>query len=99
MWASALQYALNRLYAYTPARPPSRTLVDPLAAFIDAFADVKGLDEAVATAAAATEATKDILAKAGRATYVERSRLKGVADAGATGVTVILEAISQALRS
>lgn len=34
-WAQALASALRNLYTYTRARPPSRTLVDPLAAFVD----------------------------------------------------------------
>ncbi|KAJ7691643.1 hypothetical protein B0H14DRAFT_3531830 [Mycena olivaceomarginata] len=43
LWASALSGALATLYPYTCARPLSRTLVDPLAAFIDSFsAKAKG---------------------------------------------------------
>lgn len=32
VWAKCLESALNQLYNYTRARPPSRTLVDPLGA-------------------------------------------------------------------
>ncbi|CAK5265626.1 unnamed protein product [Mycena citricolor] len=39
MWERALASALAKLYTYTRARPPSRTLVDPLAAFVNAFPD------------------------------------------------------------
>jgi triose/dihydroxyacetone kinase / FAD-AMP lyase (cyclizing) len=38
-WYEALSFALERLYTYTHARPPSRTLIDPLDAFIARFCD------------------------------------------------------------
>ncbi|KAI0272604.1 hypothetical protein BC834DRAFT_857521 [Gloeopeniophorella convolvens] len=95
-WARAIATAREKLYGYTRARPPSRTLVDPLAAFADAFSanpsDVKG---AVAQAAQAAEATRDVEARAGRSAYVEGERLKRerVPDPGAWGVKVLLEAL------
>ncbi|KAJ6480947.1 dihydroxyacetone kinase [Mycena sanguinolenta] len=96
LWGSALSAALTKLYTYTRARPPSRTLVDPLAAFVDAFgngsADFAG---AVKAAAAAAEHTKDVDAKAGRSAYVDTAVLRGekVPDPGAWGVKTILEAL------
>jgi hypothetical protein len=36
LWSTTISVALKKLYTYTHARLPSRTLVDPLAAFIDA---------------------------------------------------------------
>jgi len=94
LWASALTYALQQLYTYTRARPPSRTLVDPLAAFIDAFcANSDDYASAVKHAANAAEATRSLQAKAGRSAYVASDRLKeeNVPDPGAWGVKVILE--------
>jgi hypothetical protein len=69
VWALALSHALKVLYTYTAARRPSRTLVDPLEAFTGIFAYSKGEDfaGAVKEAAAASEKTKDLVAKAGRA--------------------------------
>ncbi|KAG5650709.1 hypothetical protein H0H81_011305 [Sphagnurus paluster] len=97
VWCNALTYALNQLYTYTRARPPSRTLVDPLAAFIEAFAQNSGADpvEALNAAVSAAERTRDIEAKAGRSAYVEGNRLKQerVADPGAWGVKTILESL------
>jgi triose/dihydroxyacetone kinase / FAD-AMP lyase (cyclizing) len=96
VWANAASSALEKLYTYTRARPPSRTLVDPLAAFISALvsapADVKGALKAATNAA---EKTQELEAKAGRAAYVEGSRLKegAVPDPGAWGIKVILEAL------
>ncbi|KAA1470321.1 dihydroxyacetone kinase 1 [Dentipellis sp. KUC8613] len=97
IWAQALESALARLYTYTRARPPSRTLVDPLAAFVEAFS--KGshdLGAAVAAAGKAAEHTRDVEAKAGRSAYVEGDRLKEerIPDPGAWGVKVIVEALA-----
>ncbi|KAG6840249.1 hypothetical protein C0991_007942 [Blastosporella zonata] len=96
-WSKALTSALVKLYTYTRARPPSRTLVDPLAAFIETLTESSGSDPkaAVSAAAAAAERTRDIEAKAGRSAYVEGDRLRKekVADPGAWGVKTILESL------
>lgn len=94
VWTSALQHALARLYTYTRARPPSRTLVDPLAAFVQKLAS-SDFPTAVAAAAEAAEATRNLEAKAGRSAYVEGDILKRekIPDPGAWGVKVILEAL------
>lgn len=90
-WSAALTAALERLYTYTRARPPSRTLVDPLAAFTEAYGK-HNLVAAVQAAADATEQTRGLDAMAGRSAYVEGDRLKAekVADPGAWGVKVCL---------
>ncbi|KAI6149802.1 Dak1 domain-containing protein [Pisolithus tinctorius] len=93
IWSIALNYALDRLYTYTRARPPSRTLVDPLAAFIEAFPS--GLEVAVNAAKDAAEKTRDLEAKAGRSAYVEGGRLRAerIPDPGAWGVRVVVDAL------
>ncbi|CAG7851718.1 Dihydroxyacetone kinase 2 Short=DHA kinase 2; AltName: Full=Glycerone kinase 2; AltName: Full=Triokinase 2; AltName: Full=Triose kinase 2 [Serendipita indica DSM 11827] len=91
MISKALNFALTRLYTYTRARPPSRTLVDPLDAFIKAITSGKSWKHATNEAARAAENTKNLPAKAGRAAYVDQSNLD-VCDPGAWGVKVILEA-------
>lgn len=95
IWGDALVAAKDKLYTYTRARPPSRTLVDPLVAFIEALAgDPKqNFARAVKAAADAAEATKNMEAKAGRSAYVEGSRLKEeqIPDPGAWGIKTILE--------
>lgn len=96
-WSRAVSAARERLYTYTRARPPSRTLIDPLAAFVDAFsADPSDLQAAVKKAAEATEATRDTEARVGRSAYVDAERLKQerVPDPGAWGIKVILEALA-----
>src|SRR6267154_6109946 len=87
-WSRAVSAARERLYTYTRARPPSRTLIDPLAAFVDAFsANPSDLRAAVKKAAEAAEATRDIEARVGRSAYVDAERLKQerVPDPGAWG--------------
>lgn len=99
LWAQALPGALARLYTYTRARPPSRTLVDPLQAFVEALARAPGdFGGAVAAAGAAALATRDLTAKAGRSAYVEGDRLRQekVPDPGAWGVKVIVEGLQGA---
>ena len=83
------------MYTYTRARPPSRTLVDPLDAFVHKLSASQGADlkGAVEGAAAAALGTRDLEAKAGRSAYVEGDILKNerVPDPGAWGVKAILE--------
>ena len=85
------------MYTYTRARPPSRTLVDPLQAFIETLAKSPstGFSSAVQAAGDAALATRDLTAKAGRSAYVEGDRLRQekVPDPGAWGVKVIVEGL------
>jgi len=93
-WGQALSTALGNLYTYTRARPPSRTLVDPLSVFIQSFVTSKNnYAESVAAAVKMAEATRDLDPKAGRSAYVESDRLKKekIPDPGAWGVKTILE--------
>ncbi|EMD38913.1 hypothetical protein CERSUDRAFT_81702 [Gelatoporia subvermispora B] len=95
-WAAALGAARDKLFTYTRARPPSRTLVDPLDAFAAALAADSGdFRGAVGAAGGAALRTRDLEAKAGRSAYVEGDRLKQerVPDPGAWGVKVILEGL------
>lgn len=101
VWSAALDSALKVLYDYTAARRPSRTLVDPLAAFTEAYTASKGADlaGAVEAAARACEETKNLDAQAGRAAYVDRASLQEaqVPDPGAFGVVTILKGVQAAL--
>ncbi|POW09928.1 hypothetical protein PSHT_08920 [Puccinia striiformis] len=95
-WANALDFALNTLYKYTRARSPSRTLIDPLSAFVLTFTLTPSeLDKAIEAAKESAENTIYLDAKAGRASYVDRQKLQDsqVPDAGAWGVWKLLEAI------
>jgi dihydroxyacetone kinase len=97
-WGHALTSALAKLYTYTRARRPSRTLIDPLSAFVENFGqEGKNLDGAVQAAITATEKTRELDAKAGRSAYVESENLKKekVPDPGAWGVKVILKGLTR----
>lgn len=95
-WAKALEATLNKFYAYTHARPPSRTLVDPLSSFILTLSsDPENLAGAYHAAQDAQDATRTQDAKAGRAAYIDKSKVaeSGVPDAGATGVVRLLDGL------
>lgn len=93
-WSHALIAARDKLYTYTLARPPSRTLIDPLVAFIDTYNNSQGnFSLAVKVAASAAVSTKDLEPKVGRSAYLDKDQLKTekVPDPGAWGVKVVLE--------
>jgi len=88
-------YHIARL-ADTRARRPSRTLVDPLAAFTEAFSsNPSNFSNAVDAGHLAAEATRNQQATAGRSAYLDRVILEeqNVPDPGAWGVWVILNAL------
>ncbi|GAA6039026.1 hypothetical protein JCM8097_000159 [Rhodosporidiobolus ruineniae] len=101
VWARGLELALNTLYRYTRARPPSRTLIDPLSSFILTYsADPTAsgaLEKAISAAKEAADATRDLDAKAGRAAYVNQESIReaSVPDAGAWGVWKLLEGVQK----
>ncbi|ORY33982.1 Dak1 domain-domain-containing protein [Naematelia encephala] len=94
VWSKAAASALTTLYKYTRARPPSRTLVDPLEAFITSLPN-KGLNASAEDALAAAEKTKELVAKAGRGAYVNQEELKKreVPDPGAWGIWRIVDGL------
>jgi triose/dihydroxyacetone kinase / FAD-AMP lyase (cyclizing) len=93
IWTTALTSSLSKLYMYTRARPPSRTLVDPLAAFVESINE-GSFGSAVKAAQEATEATKTLDAKAGRSAYLgDMLKDKNIPDPGAWGVKIILESL------
>ncbi|WVR05765.1 dihydroxyacetone kinase [Kwoniella sp. DSM 27419] len=94
VWSKASADALTTLYKYTRARPPSRTLVDPLEAFIESLPS-KGLSSSADDAQAAADKTKELVAKAGRGAYVNQEDLKKreVPDPGAWGIWRIVDGL------
>jgi dihydroxyacetone kinase len=98
--------ALEALAAHTPARPGDRTLIDALHPFCYAVADGKTLAEAAIEARKGADATKSMMPKLGRATYVvgeadpddggdatDQARRSLPPDPGAWGVAAILEGV------
>ncbi|GAA5832570.1 hypothetical protein JCM5353_002194 [Sporobolomyces roseus] len=103
VWSRGLELALNTLYQYTRARPPSRTLIDPLSSFILTLSsdpsNRKTLVSAFSAAKEAAEATRDLDAKAGRAAYVDQEKIRDAKapDAGAWGVWMMLKGVKEVL--
>lgn len=103
-WANAAAHALEGLHNYTPARPGDRTLVDALDPFCrtlkkeaDGGKDAKdALKAAVDAAKEGAEATRDMTARLGRATYVGETSEK-VPDPGAWGIWALVKGVSEAL--
>lgn len=97
-WTAAAKDALAALEGYTSARPPSRTLMDPLVAFIDALPS--GLGPAAQKAKAAAENTANLAASSGRAAYVDQDTLKkeAVPDPGAWGLAILFEGFAKAAK-
>ena len=89
LWAASVEHAFNRLLTYTHARPPSRTLVDPLSAFATTFSlSDDDFDGAVQAAKDAAENTAALPAKVGRTAYLDKDKVgkSEIPDAGAWGV-------------
>ncbi|KAG8873587.1 Dihydroxyacetone kinase 2 [Tulasnella sp. 331] len=93
IWAESARYALETLMKYTRARPPSRTLMDPLTAFVEQLP--QGLPAASQAARDAANDTKRMVAKAGRSTYLDQKQLAegDTPDPGAWGVAVTVSAL------
>ncbi|KAI8054085.1 Dak1 domain-containing protein [Syncephalis plumigaleata] len=96
-WQNGVAVALNQLQRYTRARKGDRTMLDALVPFVDAFSKGVTFAKAVETARHGMEATKNMEAKFGRASYVGSVEHSETADAGAYGVFSILEGILLAI--
>lgn len=93
IWSNALNAVLDRLDTYTRARPPSRTLVDLLAAFTEALPS--GLEVAVNAAKETAEKISDLEAKARRNACVEgrRFRAERIPDSSTWDIKVVIDAL------
>lgn len=60
-------------------------------------ADPSDFAGAYKSAKQATEATRDVIALAGRAAYVERGKIEGIPDAGAWGLGMMLDGVKEGL--
>ncbi len=99
-WSAALRAGLTGLVERGHAEPGDKTMVDALAPALDAFdAAPPGTDPfaaAAVAAAAGRDATVDLVARRGRASYLgERSR--GVADPGATSAALLIASAAATL--
>lgn len=98
-WPAAWKEALETVKKYSPARKGCRTMMDALIPACNTFQQKfqssgwsTALNSAVQKAREGCESTRNMEAKCGRASYVNKSYLKDV-DAGAFAVTVWLSAL------
>jgi len=102
--ADAFRAGLRAVEIQTKARPGDKTMMDALAPAVQAMsnsaANGKDIDESVAQAARAAsggaDATKDMIAKYGRARLLGDKTL-GSQDAGAASVALIFDGFARAL--
>ena len=99
--ATASKHALDTLMKYTPARVGDRTLMDALIPFVDAIQAYRddgakvALRRGLDAAERGYEATRNMKAKLGRASYVNSVAFEGegVPDPGALGVVAVVRGI------
>ena len=90
--ARCLAAGLAGVKARGRAEQGDKTMVDALAPAVDALENGKSLADAVTAAWAGVEATKPLVARKGRASYLGE-RAVGHADPGATSSALLLQAI------
>ena len=97
-WSTALRAAAHGVSDLGGAKPGDRTMLDALVPAADALADGGSLPDAVAAARSGAEATETMAPRRGRSSYLG-DRVHGHRDAGAEGVVVWLDALSEKPRS
>ena len=99
MWTKSLQYAIQSLGKYTPARPGDRTLIDSLAPFVQTMGESGDFLKATEAARHGCEKTKSMEASLGRSVYVGGDNWKNCPDPGAYGVVSLLAGMGEAMSS
>lgn len=105
-WAAAMNAGIEAMKKYGGAEPGDRTMLDslcPAAQELQSLHSAPGselqvLSKAVQKAEAGAEATKEMTAKAGRASYISSARLLHP-DPGAVAVAAVLRAIHVTLEN
>lgn len=101
LWAKALSIALGSLRRYTPAKIGDRTVMDTLIPFADTMGK-SGFKDGVQAAIDGAEATKKMIPRLGRATYVgagSNDNQELPPDPGAWGVMVAILGLQSAISS
>ncbi|XP_066998700.2 PTS-dependent dihydroxyacetone kinase 1, dihydroxyacetone-binding subunit DhaK [Anabrus simplex] len=105
-WGLVWKSGLDGVMSYSNARPGDRTMLDALVPACELYLSspketasqtLLAVEQAVAAAIEGCSKTKDMVARAGRASYVSEALVTDF-DAGAYGVTVWLRAILDALQ-
>uniref|UniRef100_A0A667YYG6 Triokinase/FMN cyclase n=1 Tax=Myripristis murdjan TaxID=586833 RepID=A0A667YYG6_9TELE len=104
-WARALHAGTQAMRRYGGADPGDRTMLDALCPAVDELmklttsppgGEMAVLQAAVQKAASGAESTRDLIARAGRASYIAAERVT-LPDPGAVAVAAIFRAVLQAL--
>ncbi|KAF2451816.1 dihydroxyacetone kinase [Karstenula rhodostoma CBS 690.94] len=98
IWAKALEYSLQALGKYTPAKPGDRTLIDALYPFVDILSKTGNVDSAAKAAAQGAQGTKGMKASLGRTVYVGGEGWENVPDPGAHGLAELLLGLNEGLK-
>jgi dihydroxyacetone kinase len=95
-WADVLQYGLQKLANYTPARPGDRTLMDALVPFVEVLASTLDVKKAADAATNGAEKTKKMKASLGRSVYIgsEHEWAGKIPDPGAWAVSELLQGMA-----
>ncbi|XP_030324568.1 triokinase/FMN cyclase [Calypte anna] len=104
-WADAMDAGIEAMQRYGGAAPGDRTMLDSLWAAAQALHSLRApgaellpvLSKAVQSAEAAAEATKDMEAGAGRASYISSGKLL-LPDPGAVAAAAVLRALLEGLQ-
>ncbi|MBN3279444.1 TKFC cyclase, partial [Polyodon spathula] len=106
-WADALHAGIEAMKRYGGAEPGDRTMLDALCPAVQELeglrssppgGEMKVLERAVQQAELGAELTRDLTARAGRASYISAARLR-LPDPGAIAVAAILRAVLTSLKS
>lgn len=95
LWATALSSALESLNRYTPAKIGDRTIMDTLISFAEGM-KTGSFDKGIAAAVKGAEATRTMVPRLGRATYVaagDNDSKDLPPDPGAWGAMVALQGL------
>ncbi|XP_034531882.1 triokinase/FMN cyclase isoform X2 [Notolabrus celidotus] len=104
-WATAMHAGTQAMRRYGGADPGDRTMLDALCPAVDELmklttappgGEMLVLQNAVQKAAKGAESTRDLTAKAGRASYIAAERVT-LPDPGAVAVAAILKAVLESL--
>lgn len=94
-WSAALRQGLRRIEQYGGASEGDRTMLDALVPAATALEQGAGLAQAADAAKRGADRTSAMAsARAGRASYVPESALRGVADPGAVAMAAVLAALA-----
>ncbi|OCK81347.1 dihydroxyacetone kinase [Lepidopterella palustris CBS 459.81] len=97
MWSKALEFSLEALGKYTPARPGDRTLIDALYPFVGTLSKTGDVKSSAQAAEAGAKGTRGMKASLGRTVYVGGEGWQGVPDPGAYGLAEFLLGLSEGL--